>query len=271
MGSILREIYNHITWPIHEKWIGSLQAAAVVRSLQLNHSLKLCLSSNDQIITILDAGCGEGAPQTIILARRYPNIHFTSIDFYNKKPSGLRLPIPENISFLESDLFCYECAMESFHLIICMDVLEHLDDDQKMIELFNKWLLKGGLLILHVPAIINNPYFKYIPPKRKGKYSRPHVGDCHERDGYTLTALRTILENKGFKIIENRYTFSSRTWMFKQIYQFLDNHGIRGVGLIMLPFIWLNTIIDIHIKPQKGRGIFVIAHKMEFAHQNLLP
>jgi len=268
--SILREIYNHITCPINEKWIGSLQAAAVVRSLQLNHNFKRYLPSIDQTITVLDAGCGNGAPQTIILARRYPKTQFTAVDYYNTKPSSYKLPIPENISFVQSDLFCYQCPICPFHLIICMDVLEHLDDDQKMIGIFNKWLAQKGLLLLHVPKIVDKSYFKYIPPKRKGDDSRPHAGDCHKREGYTLTSLRTILENNGFKIIENRYTFSSRTWMFKQIYQFLDNYGVMGIGLIMLPFIYFNTIIDIYTKLRKGRGIFVIAQKTDFTHNKTI-
>lgn len=41
----------------------------------------------------------------------------------------------------------------NFDAIVCLDVLEHLKDDNKALINFNRLLPVGGILILKVPAI----------------------------------------------------------------------------------------------------------------------
>ena len=256
---MLRAIYNRFTWPIQEKWIGTLQAAAVVRSLNLSYSLKQYVAKNDQY-KILDAGCGDGAPQTLIQARRYPKTNFVAVDYYNKIPSNNRLPIPGNITFIESDLFTYNCPNDCYDLIICMDVLEHLHEDHKMINLLSNWLKEKGVLILHVPSSVQITYFRNAHPMRRSNICS-HLGDHHQRVGYEFDELESVLKKNGLGIIDFRYTFSPLTWIFKEIYQILDNYGVRGIGIITLPVIYLCTTMDIFFRPKRGNGILIIARK----------
>ena len=75
MKNLLKNLYNEFTRPIREKWIGTLQAAAVVRSLYLTNTLKKYISQNRKY-KILDAGSGTGAPLTIVQARRFSQCDF---------------------------------------------------------------------------------------------------------------------------------------------------------------------------------------------------
>lgn len=263
---MLRAIYNRMTWPIQEKWIGTLQAAAVVRSLNLSHSLKQYVSKDDKY-KILDAGCGDGAPQTLIQARRYKKTHFVAVDYYNQIPSKNRLPIPDNITFIESDLFTYYCPTNCYNLIICMDVLEHLHEDHKMINLLSSWLKDKDILILHVPSSVQKTYFKNTH-RTRSRGSCSHLGDHHQRVGYEFEELKRILKKNDFRIVDFRYTFSPLTWLFKEIYQILENYGVRGIGIMVLPFIYLCTTMDIFFRPKRGNGILIIAQK--FSTQQML-
>jgi 2-polyprenyl-3-methyl-5-hydroxy-6-metoxy-1,4-benzoquinol methylase len=257
---VLRPMYNKMTWRIQEKWIGTLQAAAVVRSLNLSHSLKQYVSKADQY-KILDAGCGNGAPQTLIQARCYTKTHFVTVDYYNQVPSKNRLPIPDNITFIESDLFTYYCPNDCYNLIICMDVLEHLHEDHKMINLLSNWLKEKGILILHVPTSVQKTYFKNAHHSGR-RSSCSHPGDHHQRVGYEFEELKSVLKKNSLRIVDFRYTFSSITWLFKEIYQILDNYGVRGIGIMALPFIYLSTTIDIFFRPKRGNGLLIIAQKL---------
>jgi SAM-dependent methyltransferase len=259
---VLRALYDRITWPVHEKWIGTLQAAAVVRSLNLTYSLKRYLAKDDHVM-ILDAGCGYGATQTLIQARRYPKANFVAVDYNNQRPAKGRLPIPDNITFIESDLFDYKSPNDYYKLIICMDVLEHLKEDHKMINRLSNWIDRQGILILHVPSIIQKTYFKNAQPIRRNDTS-PHFGDQHERDGYALDELESTLNQYGFIILDSRNTFSPVTWFFKEIYQILDNYGVPGIGIMSLPFIYLFATIDYYYRPKRGNGILIIAKKLTY-------
>ena len=41
---------------------------------------------------------------------------------------------------------------KKYDLIIAMDVIEHINDDKKIIEKLNKKLLKNGKILITVPA-----------------------------------------------------------------------------------------------------------------------
>lgn len=259
MNELLKHLYDNFTWPIQEKWIGTLQAAAVVRSLYMTWALKKYVSKNKEY-DILDAGSGEGAPLTTVQARRFRKCNFVAIDLHQKYPSKKHLPIPPNIMFIKNDLFKYS-AKNQYDIIICLDVLEHVDDYKKMLILFSEWVKQAGKLILHVPSL---PQVRYFTKNNilHNSDKKQRLGDCHVRAGFRFEKIIESIENIGFRIIYRRYTFSPITWFFKELFSLGERNALPGIGVVVLPFIWLSTKIEGFLKLRRGNGIFLVAEKM---------
>ena len=93
----------------------------------------------------LDIGCGTGV-NYVVLAQHASNVYGVDIEknaLLCDKNKGYAELIHGNAEDLEID--------KKFDLIICMDVLEHLDDKKAINNLKNK-LNKDGVLIVSVPA-----------------------------------------------------------------------------------------------------------------------
>lgn len=255
--NIIKNLYIQLTRPIQEKWLGTLQAAAVVRSLYLSWGLKKYITI-DKTYKILDAGSGEGAPLTLVQARRFKNCDFVAIDLYQTKPSEQKQCIPPNIIFIQNDLFKFS-PKNQYDIIICMDVLEHIDNYNKVLEFYHKWIKQEGKLILHVPS---THQVRYLPKDILTHTSRAHrPGDEHVREGFSLMKILEDLGQIGFKIINSRYTFSPFTWFFKELFSIGERKSLPGIGIMMLPFIWLSANAERFLKLERGNGIFIVAKK----------
>lgn len=94
----------------------------------------------------LDLGCGVGSNFEIL--NKYSN-RVSGIDFSQK---AINYCATKPYSFLKKmDATRMSFKSESFDLIICSDVLEHLDD-KKAISEISRVLRPGGLLLFSVPA-----------------------------------------------------------------------------------------------------------------------
>ncbi len=258
MNNLLKGLYNGLVWPIQERWIGTLQAAAVVRSLYLTWTLKKYIR-DDKKYNILDAGSGEGATLTVVQARYFSKCNFVAIDLYQTYPAKQHLCIPPNVIFIRNDLFKHS-GKNQYDIIICLDVLEHIYDYKKLLRLFNEWTKGDGKLILHVPSAHQIRYLtKNNLPHNSNK--RERLGDYHVRKGFQFEKILKDIENVGFKIIYSRYTFSPFTWFFKELFSIGERKSLSGIGIMMLPFIWFSTKMESFLELRRGNGIFIVGKK----------
>ena len=107
---------------------------------------KIIASFNKRFHSALDAGCGVGS-NLEILSKYSDSVYGLdnspeSIAFCSKKSYKKLF----NASIVDSSLGM------TFDLIICMDVLEHLQDDSGAIRDLGAHLVPGGILIISVPA-----------------------------------------------------------------------------------------------------------------------
>lgn len=80
---------------------------------------------------------------------------------------------------------------ESFDTVLCLNVLEHIRDDELVLRRFHQRLLPGGHLLLLAPA-------------HRALYGEIDRNVGHERR-YSRGPLRTLLEQTGFDPVELRY------------------------------------------------------------------
>jgi len=210
----------------------------------------------------VDLGCGEGIFCFELKKRGYD---ITGVDTSREA----LIHAKENFKKLELDIDVINASAnktpfkeKSFGQVICLDVLEHVNDPSKVLKEINRLLIKKGTLIITVP---NELYlFKTIIPYDFSGILK-EIG--HKHPGFDLPKIKDLLNNNGFKIISYRYyhKFFSRLTSeisfaligekrFKKSRKKMYEHSI----LAMLSFIIIYTInmLDF-LLPKKSKGGFV--------------
>ena len=124
--------------------------------------------------------------------------------------------LKKNYNYLSSDLsgdFLSEVAFditkidaenESYDLIICYHILEHIDDDIKAMKELFRVLRRGGNCLIQTPfkegEIFEDSTIK--SPKEREKY----FGQFDHVRIYSIEGLKKRLENVGFKVTPKHFT-----------------------------------------------------------------
>ena len=155
---------------------------------------------------ILDAGAGEQR------YRKYcKHLNYTSQDFceYDGKGAGGLQPGSWNTSKIDivSDITSIPVEDDSFDVILCTEVLEHINNPGVAIEEFARILKKGGELIITAPFC-----------------SLSHMAPYYFYSGFSIYWYRDILCKYGFRIAEDQHNGN----YFSYIAQELRRIGFIG-------------------------------------------
>jgi len=150
----------------------------IVKSLLL----RIPLNKNSHI---LDVGCGTGGNLEILskfgevigLDRSKDAIEFS----HRKGFKNCIVGEAENINY----------PNESFELIAALDLLEHIDDEQKALREFHRVLKKEGYLLIMVPA------YQFLWSE--------HDDVLFHKRRYTLSGLNSIIKKANFEIVWKSY------------------------------------------------------------------
>lgn len=104
---------------------------------------------------ILDIGCGDGR-LSAFFAERFRGAAITGVDtsktaieLARKKTSDLK-----NINFVDGSFF--EGALKAYYdLIVCADVIEHIEDQRAFVEKCRELLSDKGFLVLTTPVRVH--------------------------------------------------------------------------------------------------------------------
>ncbi len=168
---------------------------------------------NNSYEKICDIGCGNGV-FTAYLKHLLPNCELHGID---SSDYALNKAIENGfdkismVNDFSSDLIPY--SDESFDLIICKDVLEHLVNPMHLVKEMHRLLKKDGKLLIHVPNhfsiwgrlrfLLNNQIDTFSYFKESDRYNFPHIRF------YTYDSLLNMTKKAGFNNAENiSYFFS---------------------------------------------------------------
>lgn len=105
---------------------------------------------------ILDAGCGEGY-FTAVLADTFPDADVLGLDASEGAVNYAREHFGANASFNVGDLFDLPFADASFDVVVCSEVLEHLDEPARAFAELKR--VARRRVVLTVPL---EPYFKFF-------------------------------------------------------------------------------------------------------------
>lgn len=133
--------------------------------------------------SVLDAGCGSGALLEDI-HHQYPEVELNGIEFADL---GVRMARQRNpTASIEQHDLKSKALDRKFDLVMCVDVLEHINDDLTAME--NLYKMTAKFLLVVVPT---GPLFEQ---------ERINVGHVH---GYSPAEVNSKLEKSGFQVIKS--------------------------------------------------------------------
>lgn len=225
---------------------------------------KLRKRLDDKPIKILDAGTGYGQYTYFMHKKMKPN-HIHSIDVKKEWIEDCKSffkPKTKEVTFEVADLLKIDYD-EQFDLIICIDVMEHIEDDVSVFKNFYRALKPGGYLLVNSPSI-------YGGSDVHDDEDESFIGE-HARDGYSEDDFHKKLEPIGYEI--EKIVFSYGFWGDKAwrlgIKTPMMLMNISKAFLVLLPFYFLLTFpftlammwIDTKKDNPKGSGISMLAKK----------
>jgi len=152
-------------------------------------------------ISIYDAGSGFGQYTYSMTKKLIPCTIFSvdvKEDWINDCRNFFNQKNTRNVSFAVEDLTKINHD-EKFDLIVCVDVMEHIQDDETVFRNFYKALKKGGYLLINSPSIYGGSDVH--------KDEEESFISEHARDGYSKEDLESKLLPLGFITYKSRYTY----------------------------------------------------------------
>lgn len=229
-----------------------------------NFYLRKTLPDNFEPKDIWDAGCGRGQT-TFFLSHQYPKANIIGTDINTQIIEDCKIILCKsekfnNVSFHIYDLL--ESTFENmFDMIICFEVLEHIDDYEAALQKLSLALRPNGYLIIHTPAAdrfqkdnfglrkIREPA-KKITPLEKGQY--------HVREGFTKVELSNCLIKNGLDP-KLKWTFGPLAMYAHTIYEMTRSRSSFMVATF--PFLISLGLIDWYLPKKEGGGILILAQK----------
>jgi len=133
----------------------------------------------------VDVGCGSG--RNLQLLSR----HADYVIGLDRSSTALELAASQRPATARADGQAIPLASSSVDLLSALDVLEHLDEDQRALEEFHRVLRPDGLLLLTVPA------YRFL-------WSEHDEALMHRRR-YVASELHMKLARAGFRVLKRTY------------------------------------------------------------------
>ncbi len=242
-------------FPIFRKLFYLLLDMLLLRQLYVKREIKKYFSTGKSL-RFYDAGAGFGQYSYFILRQfKKAKVHAVDLktDYMDSFANYAKKVDWQNFAAQQADLVEY-VPEESFDLIIAIDILEHIEDDEQVLQNFRKVLTQGGKLIISSPSNIDE----------SAKFTAEHV-----RPGYSKEDICSKLGNAGFKIISFEYSYGK----FGQIYwklalkiplSLISKSKILTIFLpiyyiLFYPIAFGFMLLDYCNKNEIGTGVIVVA------------
>ena len=142
-----------------------------------------------------------------------------------------------------------------FDFIYCIDVLEHIPGNLRVIQNFYAALSPGGYLFLHMP---DDRKKRRILPERFFREFAQWARHEHTGEQYSLPELSRLLRNEGFSILHARCTFAWPGRFAWELDRLTDRR--RTMKIVLMPILKLFARLSVHLRPSHG-GVLVLAQK----------
>jgi SAM-dependent methyltransferase len=213
--------------------------------------------------SLLDAGGGEGA-FAYHVARRFPRWRVVVMDNEPRTiargeriKAGLGLA---NLEVREADLL-EPFESDTYDVVVCADVLEHIEEDDVAVKNLARALRPGGALLLTAPSV---PQPKHLPlvawRERRVGFKPSDYG--HVRQGYGPRDLERLFDGAGLDVERIRWTFGRfGTLMFDLFFVTGDSKPNPVVYASLFPLYLALAGLDLATPAAHGAAIVGVGRK----------
>ena len=238
----------------------------LLRTWHIKSELRKLESELSGEISILDAGSGFGQ-YSFFMARKYPSSTILGVDVKQEqiddcKTFFRKINLSNRVRFENQDLTLFT-SPDDFHLILSVDVMEHIEDDVTVFKNFHSSLKKGGTLLISTPSDQGG---SDVHGEGEASFIDEHV-----RDGYNILEIEDKLKEAGFSEVIVRYSYGPPgqvSWRLSMKYPILMLNASRlffiilpFYYLIVYPFALVLNFIDVRRSHSSGTGLIVKAIK----------
>ena len=147
-------------------------------------------------------------------------------------------------------------------MAICIDVLEHIEEDVQVMKNISRHLKEGGYFLMHSPSHYS---------EEDGDEDDSFVGE-HARPGYSKEEISGKLHQAGLEPEKVHYTYGfwgHKAWVLSVKWPMIwfNKMGLFAAILllvyypIVMPFCLLMNLADLYTRNKKGNGIYALAVK----------
>jgi len=222
---------------------------------------------------LLDVGCGWGA---LIVLEANQSREIVGVDV---SPSSLRSAKRrarvfklENVHLIACDACRLPFVNDIFDAAICTEVLEHVNNDQALLEGISSSLKVGGILVVSTPHLywkknIMLPMLSRILDNASRQWG-------HVKDGYTINQLNSLLNNAGLIPIFWGYRLkcfgrvASEIWQsvrygFPSKSKVLNKFASPIITVLIHPFMQIGNFLDDHYLSENFVGFHLVAKALK--------
>ena len=260
----LGEVFDRT--PFLRKLFYKLLDLLLLRAWHIHRELrKWARDKRDRPIAIYDAGAGFGQ-YSYWLSGLSLKWQITAIDVKEEQVADCnaffqKIGRPQ-VKFMVGDVTRFQ-RPESFDLVVCVDVMEHIEEDEAALRCYSTSLRSGGMLIISTPSDQGG---SDVHEEGEGSFIEEHV-----RDGYNIDDIRSKCLRNGFTKVEAKYSYGAPgkiSWKLSMKWPLLMLNASK-LFFIVLPFYYLVAypiafvlnMIDVRTQHSTGTGLIVKAWK----------
>ncbi len=259
--------------PTMRKLFYRLLDILLLRSWHVRKELKTWFKEVKGPQIVLDAGSGFGQ-YDYYLAKKYKDWKIRAVDVKEEQIADCTAFFSKvdlnNVSFEVADLTRF-VEPDTYDLVLCVDVMEHIEEDEKVLKNYFTSMKKGGMLLISTPSdqggsdVHHHDHEDYV---NDGTHS---FVDEHVRDGYGVEEMERKMRSAGFTKTDVKYQYGKPGklgWRLSMKYPIIMLNT-SYLFFIILPFYYLVTFpfvlilnwMDLHGNHKTGTGLIAKAWK----------
>ena len=248
--------------PFLRKLFYFLLDVLLLRSWHIRSELKKLSRSTT---AILDAGSGFGQ-YSFWMSKRFPQASILAVDVKEEQVAdcnGFFQQIGKsNVKFEVGDLVTF-VRPGAYDVVLCVDVMEHIEEDVQVLANYCQSLKTGGMLLISTPSNMGG---SDVHDDGETSFIEEHV-----RDGYGIDEIEEKCLRAGFSKVEARYSYGAPgklSWKLSMKYPMLLLNKSKAFFvllpfyyLLFMPWCLLFNYLDLKGSNSTGTGLIVKAWK----------
>jgi len=263
---LLGRLFNR--HPLLRKLFYRLLDILLLRSWHVRRTLKRIGPALPSQASVLDAGMGFGQ-YSWWMTRHFPLWKITAADIKSEQVADCnaffrKTGVADRVKAVEADLVTWDSG-EHHDLILCVDVMEHIEEDRAVFANFRRMTADGGYLVISTPSDMGGS-----DVQSDGDTS--FIGE-HVRDGYGREEITEKLRTSGYEEVNVYYTYGtsgSIAWRLSMKYpvMMLSKSKLFFIllpfyYLAIMPFVLTLNFADLCGTNERGTGLLVIARNIK--------